>query len=177
MIRRLIGAGLLAVVWAAGLGNYSLMNFAIGFAVSLGVLWAVARGCEGGEEEGSSSVPRRKVGAKNLWATAVLGVYFVVELVLSSVRMVYYVLSPLSRLRPGVIAVELEAMSDSQVTVLANLISLTPGTLSVDVGTGAGNAEGRERVLYIHVMHIADAAAVREEISNGFGRRVREAFT
>ena len=53
--------------------------------------------------------------------------------------------------------------------MVANLVSLTPGTLSLDV------SEDR-KTLYVHVMFLADVAAARREIKDGIERRVLEAI-
>ena len=95
--------------------------------------------------------------------------YFVRELVLSNIRMAYYTVMPLDRMRPGVIAVPLEPMSDVELTVLSNLITLTPGTLSLDV------SEDR-RTLYVHVMWFRDEEQVRRDIKGGFEATVLSAL-
>jgi multicomponent Na+:H+ antiporter subunit E len=72
-------------------------------------------------------------------------------------------------MRPGVIAIPLNARTDVEITLLANLITLTPGTLSLDVSADRS-------VLYIHVMYIDndDIDAVRRKIKEGFERRILE---
>ena len=71
--------------------------------------------------------------------------------------------------RPGIVAVPLDARTDFEIMTLANLISLTPGTLSLDV------SEDR-RTLYVHAMFIDDPDALRREIKQGMERRVLEAL-
>jgi multicomponent Na+:H+ antiporter subunit E len=72
-------------------------------------------------------------------------------------------------MRPGVVAIPLDARTDAEITLLANLITLTPGTLSLDVSSD-------RRMLYIHVMYIDndDLEEVRRKIKAGFERRVLE---
>jgi len=65
------------------------------------------------------------------------------------------------------VAVPLDARSDMEITLLANLITLTPGTLSLDVSDDRS-------VLYVHGMFVEDAQLMREQIKNGFERRVLE---
>lgn len=48
-------------------------------------------------------------------------------------------------MKPGVIALPLSARTEMEITLVANLISLTPGTLSLDVSDD-------RKVLYIHAM-------------------------
>ncbi|MBI2997309.1 MAG: Na+/H+ antiporter subunit E, partial [Deltaproteobacteria bacterium] len=75
------------------------------------------------------------------------------------------VLTPPFYMRPRVLALPLDALTDIEITLLANLISLTPGTLSLDVSSD-------QRVLYVHAMYAADAEAARREMKDGLERRM-----
>ena len=114
---------------------------------------------------------RRVVGSPNYFVKVrqVVGLilFFIWELVLANLRVAYDVLTPRHLMRPGVIAIPLEAKTDIEITILSNLITLTPGTLSLDVSAD-------RRVLYIHAMYIGDIDDVRRKIKNGFERRVLE---
>ncbi len=92
--------------------------------------------------------------------------FFLWELVLANLKMARDVLMPLGRLRPAVVAVPLDLKTDWQITLLSILITLTPGTLSLDVSTD-------RKVLFIHAMHVTDAEEFRRQIKSGFERRVR----
>jgi multicomponent Na+:H+ antiporter subunit E len=64
------------------------------------------------------------------------------------------------------VAIPLTCTRDAEITLLANLISLTPGTLSLDVSAD-------RRLLFVHVMDIEGGAdAVRYAITNDLERRV-----
>jgi multicomponent Na+:H+ antiporter subunit E len=91
------------------------------------------------------------------------------ELVLANLRVAYDVLTPRIYSRPGVIGIPLDVRSDAEITLLANLITLTPGTLSLDVSTDRST-------LYIHIMYIDhdDLDLARRKIKDGFERRVLE---
>lgn len=91
--------------------------------------------------------------------------YFVWELVAANFRLARDVLRPLSHLRPTIVAVPLNLTRDSQITVLANLVTLTPGTLSLDVSTD-------RKVLYVHAMHAPDPEALRQSVKEGFEKRI-----
>ncbi len=146
---------LLALVWAITTGSFTLTNLLIGFVIAYIVLGASWR------DRGSRSYFSKAGQA------AGFVVFFIWELTKANVRMAQYSLSPLSKLRPGVVAVPLEEMNEIELTVLANLITLTPGTLSLDV------TEDR-RTLYVHCMDVPSVDAVRREIKEGFERRVLE---
>ena len=70
---------------------------------------------------------------------------------------------------PGVVAIPLDARTDAEITLLANLITLTPGSVTLDL------SEDR-RVLYIHAMYIdgGDVEAYRRAVKDGLERRVLE---
>jgi multicomponent Na+:H+ antiporter subunit E len=104
-----------------------------------------------------------------IWKLGALGVYFVVELVVSSIKVAWDVITPRHRAKPGILAVPLDVRSDAAVTVLANLVSLTPGSLSLDV------SEDRS-TLFVHVMFIENLESVRAEIKDKIERRVKEAL-
>ncbi len=146
---------LLALAWAALHGEFSVMNLLVGFASGFLVLGLVlsARGRLGY----FTRVPR---------LIGFLG-FFLWELLLSNLRVAYDVVTPRHRMRPGVLAIPLDVQNEIEIVILANLITLTPGTLSLDVSSD-------RKVLYIHAMYIRDVDAFRTRIKKGFERRVRE---
>lgn len=70
---------------------------------------------------------------------------------------------------PGVVAIPLDARTDVEITLLANLITLTPGSVTLDL------SEDRS-VLYVHAMYIddGDVEAYRRSVKEGLERRVLE---
>jgi multicomponent Na+:H+ antiporter subunit E len=76
-------------------------------------------------------------------------VFFTKELIMANLKVAYDVLTPTNLMKPGVIAMPLRAQTDMEITILANAISLTPGSLSLDVSTD-------RLVLYVHVMYLYD---------------------
>ena len=72
-------------------------------------------------------------------------------------------------MRPGIVAIPLDIERDIEITLLANMITLTPGTLSIDVSND-------KRILYVHGMHVQDLEEFKREIKDGFEKLVQEAF-
>lgn len=148
---------LLAFAWAAVTGNFTFANLLFGFALGALSLWLI----------------RDRVGTVAYFGRArrvvTLGLLFLYELVISSIRVAWIVLNPRMPIRPGIIAFPLQVTRDAEITLLANLITLTPGTLSVDV------SEDR-RFLYIHAIDVPDAERLKREIASGFERKIIEAF-
>lgn len=89
------------------------------------------------------------------------------ELLLSNLAVVRAVLRPKLDIRPGIVAYPLKVRTPSAITWLANLITLTPGTLSLYVSDDL-------QTLYIHTLNIDDPADVVETIARAFERHLLE---
>ena len=111
--------------------------------------------------EGSARYARRVPRAVGL-AFYVFG-----ELVLSTLQVAWDVVTPRDRSAPGVVAVPLDAESDFEIGLLATLVTLTPGSLSLDVSDD-------RRVLYVHAMFVDSPEKVALNIKQGFERRILE---
>jgi multicomponent Na+:H+ antiporter subunit E len=146
---------LLALAWAALTGEFSPANLVIGFALGYGTLFVVRRAL--GPSDYFLKV-RQAIG---------FVLFFLWELILANLRVAYDVLTPRHYMKPRVIAIPLDVRTDAEITALAYFISLTPGTLSLDVSTD-------KRTLFIHAMYAPDADALRREIKQGFERRLLE---
>jgi multicomponent Na+:H+ antiporter subunit E len=83
--------------------------------------------------------------------------FFLRELVLANVQVALEVITPTNRMRPGIIRVPLRVRSDLQIMLFANLISLTPGTLTLEV------TEDRSS-LYVHGLHVKDPEDFRSKM-------------
>jgi multicomponent Na+:H+ antiporter subunit E len=146
---------LLALTWVAATGVFRFENLSVGFILGALVLY----------------ISRRVVGAPRYFSKIgkliSLMAFFVWELVVANLRVAHDVLTPRHYMRPGIIAVPLAAKTDNEITMLSNLLTLTPGTLSLDVSAD-------RKVLYVHAMYIDDADEVRRKIQEGFERRVLE---
>lgn len=149
----------IALGWAAATGNFSSLNLIFGALVAGLGLFIVRDKVES---------PRLLLRLRRIGALAALFVY---ELFLSAVRVGVLVARPNLRahLKPAIIAFPLTTTSDREITLLANLITLTPGTLSVDV------SEDR-KVLYVHAINVEDREALIRDIASGFEASVMEVF-
>lgn len=93
--------------------------------------------------------------------------YILFELVMSTFKVAKVTLSPRLKIRPGVIAVPIPGDTDVEIMLLANLITLTPGTLSLDVSSD-------KKVLYVHSIDIDHPDKLRTEIKANLERRIRK---
>ena len=102
--------------------------------------------------------PGRRTGfAVRPVATVRFLAYFVAKLVEASVVVAVEVATPRNRIRTGIVAVPLRGASDALVTLVADAVTLTPGTLTIEVGRDPPT-------LYVHVLHLRDVEAVRREV-------------
>jgi multicomponent Na+:H+ antiporter subunit E len=148
---------LLAVVWAALGGDFSTADLAFGLILG-GAVLALARPL------GASRFARVRIG--RLPGFVVLALW---EILLANLRLIPVVLGPRRLLQPAIVAVPLEVDRDAEILLLANLISLTPGTLSLEI------SEDR-RMLYVHAVSASDPEALRMAIKQRLERRVLAVF-
>jgi multicomponent Na+:H+ antiporter subunit E len=98
-----------------------------------------------------------------------LFVVFIYDLVVSSVQVAMAVISPAGRVAPRLVLIPLDTRTDLQTMLVGNFISLTPGTLTVDVG------EDRTTLL-VHDMFAGESSEkTRADVLTGLQKRVMEA--
>jgi len=148
----------LAVTWAALTGGFTLAGLAVGFALGHVALW-FTQPIFGGHSPYFTRV-RRSVE---------LLVFFHYELVTSSLEVAWDVLTPQHKAKPRLVEMPLDVRSDAEILLVTNLISLTPGTLSLDV------SEDR-RTLLVHAMFGDDPEALVRDLKQGMERRVQRVF-
>ncbi|RMA41180.1 Na+/H+ antiporter subunit E [Rhodophyticola porphyridii] len=148
----------LAISWAALTGNFTLTGLVVGFAFGSAALYITRPLFPGSERY-----------FLRAWRWIKLITLFLYELVVSSIEVVWDVLTPTQKSNPGIISMPLDAKGEMEVLLVTNLISLTPGTLSLDV-TDDG------KTLYIHAMFADDPDAIRKQLKQGMERWVIEAM-
>jgi multicomponent Na+:H+ antiporter subunit E len=94
-------------------------------------------------------------------------IFYIGELITSAWSVVQALFRDQSTLRPGIVALRIEARTDLEIVLLNNLLSLTPGTL------GVGLSPDR-KLLYVHIIDVPDPDAACERIRTGLERRLLE---
>jgi multicomponent Na+:H+ antiporter subunit E len=99
-------------------------------------------------------------------------VYFLKELVVANLKVAYDILTPSYHMKPTVIALPLSVTTDTEISLLAAIITLTPGTLSIDVRSD-------RKVLYVHTLYLKhdDVEQLKYSLKHGFERRLLELTT
>lgn len=150
---------MLAFAWTGLTGSMSWGNLFLGFILGYIVLIFVSRHQEEGE---------KKNYVKRVWLGIKLLIFFIKEVIVSNLRVTMEVITPNFSMTPGVIKVPLDAKTDLEITLLANMCTMTPGTVSLDV------SEDR-KYLYIHAMYIdGDAEALKKKFKDDFEARLLE---
>ncbi len=153
--------------WAALQGHFDVPTLVLGVVIS-GIIVLVSRPLYAGDE----APPATRIRPlRRAWRFLVLFLVFLWELSLSAFRVARIVLKPTLEVRPGIIAYPLDVRTDREITALANLITLTPGTLSLDVSDD-------EKTLYVHAITIEgeNGAETIRAIKGAMEKHVARAF-
>ncbi|AOM82556.1 Na+/H+ antiporter subunit E [Salisediminibacterium beveridgei] len=145
----------LAFIWMLLQNEYTFLDFFIGYLVGVALLYLLRRFLH------FDFYFRRVIALFKLL------ILFLYKLILSNIDMIKIVLSPKMNIEPGIIAIPTKLRTDWEVTLLANLISLTPGTLTM-------NFSENGRTLYVHSIHVPDKDAAIDEIRQSFERAIME---
>ncbi|MDZ5472084.1 Na+/H+ antiporter subunit E [Bacillus sp. 31A1R] len=145
----------LAFVWMFLKVSYDPVTFLVGFFFGLLTIFMFRRFFH------SRFYLLRVVAVLNLFFL------FIKELILANISVLKVILRPKLNVTPGIFALPTELTEEWEITVLANLITLTPGTLVVDVSMD-------NKILYIHAMELEDAEQAILSIKNTFEKAIME---
>jgi multicomponent Na+:H+ antiporter subunit E len=145
---------LLALAWVGLNGRFALDTLLVGAVLGRVVLLILAKG---------GVLARAEVG--RLGRALSLLAYLLWQIVLANLRLTRDVVSVRYRMSPGVIKLPLSISTDGEILLLAAMINITPGSVALDVSDD-------RRTMYVHVMHITTPEAARQEIKDGFERRI-----
>ena len=141
----------LTFVWALLWGDLGLASLLSGLGIALFVV-VVAR---------PTGVHGIQFTSFHPVSAIVFVVYFLVQLVKSNFQVAWEVITPRPNMNRAIIAVPMHVATDGIVTLVGNAITLTPGTLTVDIR--CDDAE-RPPVLYVHVLHFSDIDSLRRDV-------------
>lgn len=146
---------LIAFLWMLLNNNSSGSSFIVGYVLGIAILLILRK---------SWAQP---FYLRRVWAIFKLLLIFIRELIISSFVVIGHIIRPKLAIRPGIFAYETRLTSAWEVTLLSNLICLTPGTLTLDVS-------GDGKTLYIHAIDIEDAGQLTEQIRGTFEQAIME---
>ncbi len=147
----------LTLIWIMLTMSVSAENILFGFVVSFFVLWFAKRKSK--DSKYFNRVPK----------TFSYLLFFVKEVIKGSLKIGYDIITPSHYMNPGIIAVPLDAKTDLEITLLANSITLTPGTTSLAVSED-------KSTLYVYNVYIDKTNKENSvlDIKNGLEKKLLE---
>tara|TARA_Y100000768_G_C23798796_1_gene596111 strand:- start:83 stop:502 length:420 start_codon:yes stop_codon:yes gene_type:complete len=104
-----------------------------------------------------------------LWAKFII--FFIKEFFLSAMKVAYDILTPTHHMRPGILKIPLELKKDSEIQFFSSVVTLTPGTLSLDISED-------KKSMYVHFMYVdyENLEDFRLSLNRKFERKIKELF-
>lgn len=170
-IATLVRLLLLTLIWVALQGSLTVGTVFLGVVFGGAILKISAPLLREDETGYSATGPSGIRPFLRIWRVFVLLLVFLRELFQSALQVALYTIQPTPQIRPAIIEYPLDVKTGREITALANLISLTPGTLSLDVAPDCG-------CLYIHAISVEteDGSEVISAIKGSLEKHVSRAL-
>lgn len=146
---------LLSFIWVALTGSMYYTNFLFGFLLGFFILWVMNRNEV--DQRYFYRVPK----------TISFLFFFLYQMIIANLQVAYDVITPKYFFKPGIVKYKMDAKSDFEINLLSTFISLTPGTLILDISED-------KKILYIHVMYLHDKQKFMTELKNNVERKLLE---
>lgn len=157
MVQNFLMNLLLAFVWVALTGHLNYVNVVFGFALGFFILWLISIRDRSNRKKYFYRVPK----------ILEFLLYFLFDTIKANLQVAYDVITPNYYAKPGIVAYPMEAESDFEITMLANVIALSPGTLVIDV-------DKVNKLIYIHVMFLSDKEKFVSKMKNGLEKKLMQ---
>jgi len=146
---------LLSFIWVALTGSLFYSNFIFGYLLGFGVLWIMNR--NEADQRYFYRVPK----------ILSFFFFFLYELIKANIQVAYDVVTPKYFFKPGIVRYPVNTTTDFEINILATFISLTPGTLILDISDD-------NKAIYIHVMYLKDEEQFIRTLKTGVERKLLE---
>jgi len=157
MIKNFLLNLLLSLVWVALTGHLNYTNFLFGFIMGFFILWLLARVSKAEERNYFYRVPK-----------IILFIFsFFYDMIRANIEVAREIMTPQLNMTPGIIAYEHKLKTDFEITMMTNLIALTPGTMVLKISDD-------KKILYIHGLYIRDKEKFIERMRNGLEKKLIE---
>jgi multicomponent Na+:H+ antiporter subunit E len=128
---------LIGLVWMLLHDSWNALTFTIGYVIGLGLIYGMRR---------FFPTP---FYARKCWAILKLFYLFIVELVRSTFTVIRQIARPRLNIEPGIFRVKTILKNDWEITLLCVLITLTPGSVAMEVAPEDG-------IIYLHAMDASE---------------------
>lgn len=158
---------LLGFIWILLSGVFTIGNFLLGVIFSILILYPF-KDMFTFTDSATQTVRRIPVKIKYVFV-------LFTEILKANIFMMYKILQPKLDIRPGIIAYPFTTSRSVSTTLLANTISLTPGTLIMDVHVKNKTLKG-PGIFYVHSIYIESPKEIRDTIREDLEEVILEAF-
>ncbi|WP_078379229.1 Na+/H+ antiporter subunit E [Sutcliffiella halmapala] len=146
---------IIALTWMFLKNDWSFPSFFVGYFWGVVIIFMMRRFIPG------------RFYFERIIAIGKLFYLFLRELLLANIQVIRDILRPKLDIKPGIFAMPTELKSDWEITLLSLLITLTPGTVVMDISDD-------NKVLYIHAINIPDVDQAVMDIKNSFEKAIME---
>ncbi|MDF2838063.1 MAG: monovalent cation/H+ antiporter subunit [Paenibacillus sp.] len=126
---------LIAAIWTMLNDTWNTLTFAIGFVLGAFILFGMRR---------FFSAP---FYGRKIWFVLKLAWLFVIDLLVSSVVAIGQIIRPRLNIQPGIFRMETRMKTEWEISLLANLMTLTPGSVILEISSNDG-------LMYVHAMDV-----------------------
>lgn len=145
----------IALLWMFLTISFTPATFTVGFLLGLLMLWIMKEFLPG------------RFYMTRVWAVIKLTMLFFKELILANFQVLYLILQPKMPIKPAIFALHTVLEKDWEITLLSSLITLTPGTLVLDISPDS-------KIIYIHALNLENADEAIDSIKNTFEKAIQE---
>lgn len=145
----------IAFTWMFLSNSFSPTTFLIGYIIGLVMLFMLRR----------FFTTRFYMG--RVWAVIKLLLIFIKELIISNIAVLRVILKPKLNIRPAIFELPTDLKTDWEITLLSMLITLTPGTVVINVSEDMSK-------LYVHTLDMDDVDEAVSSIRNSFEKAIKE---
>jgi multicomponent Na+:H+ antiporter subunit E len=157
MIKNFLLNLLLSLVWVALTGHLNYTNFMFGFIMGFFILWLLSRAGKPEEKNYFYRVPK----------IIMFILYFLQDMFRANFEVTKEIMTPNLDMSPGVIEYEHNLKTDFEITMLTNIIALSPGTMVLKISDD-------KKFLYIHGLYVKDKEKFVERLKNGLEKKLIE---
>ncbi len=147
---------LLTLVWVALTGQLNYTNFVFGFVMGFFILWMINRTSIGNKDY-FYRVPKI--------LAFILSFFY--DMLKANLEVAVDVITPNYNMKPGIIKYRMASQTNFEITMLANMIALTPGTLVIDISKD-------KKYLYIHGMYLKNRERFEYNIRERIEKKMLE---
>lgn len=139
---------LFSLLWASLLGAFDFLTLLSGFALGLGLFRLTLN---------KPSLLYRK----HVYGLLRFGLFYLKEILTSNLRIATDILRGKPKIQPGIVAIDTQQLGPKAKVIVANLITMTPGTVSLDLSEDGAT-------LFVHCLYLDDPEGTRAAMQKDY---------